>query len=64
MSGPVLPQESRMREPNPNPNPPANRAARRGTRTEPVPPAVRHRGPAAPARPAQGRRISPIRRSA
>ncbi|MBW0135235.1 hypothetical protein [Pseudonocardia abyssalis] len=51
-----------MREPNQNP--PQNRAARRGKRTEPVPPAARYRGSAAPARPAQGRRVTPIRRSA
>ncbi len=51
------------------PNPPQsdppvpNRAARRGKATDPVPPAVRYRGPAAPSRPAQGRRVTPIRRT-
>jgi hypothetical protein len=47
----------------PNPPQPTNRAARRGKHTEPVPPAVRYRGPAAPARPAQGRRVNPVRRT-
>lgn len=51
-----------MREATPS-VPPANRAARRGKQTEPVPAAARYRGPAVPARPAQGRRIAPIRRS-
>ena len=42
---------------------PSNRAARREKATEPVPPTVRYRGVAAPARPAQGRRVTPVRRT-
>ncbi len=47
----------------PNPSQPANRAARRAKGPKPVPPAARYRGPAAPPRPAQGRRIIPVRRT-
>jgi hypothetical protein len=50
--------------PVPSPTPPANRAARRARRgADPVPPTVRYRGPAAPPRPAQGRRVLPVRRT-
>ena len=42
---------------------PANRAARRARRDQPVPPTARYRGSAARPRPAQGRRVNPVRRS-
>lgn len=50
-----------MREPNTPPRP--NRAARRGKATGPLPDALRHRVPAVPSRSAQGRRVTPIRRT-
>lgn len=46
-----------------DPTPPANRAARRAKREQPVPSAARYRGSAAHPRPAQGRRIIPVRRT-
>ena len=42
---------------------PANRAERRAKRDQPVPPTARYRGSAARPRPAQGRRVNPVRRS-
>jgi hypothetical protein len=49
---------------DPSPDPPANRAARRAGRSaDPVPSTVRYRGSAAPPRPAQGRRVLPVRRT-
>lgn len=47
----------------PDPTAPANRAARRAQRDQPVPPTARYRGSAARPRPAQGRRVNPVRRS-
>jgi hypothetical protein len=52
-----------MREqPNPNPSQPTNRAARRGKKTTDPTPAG-YRGSPVSARPAQGRRVNPIRRT-
>jgi len=53
-----------MRDPQPpTPPQPANRAARRGKATDQPPPTASYRGAAAPARPAQGRRVNPVRRT-
>lgn len=49
--------------PMPAPIAPVNRAARRAQRDQPVPPTARYRGSAARPRPAQGRRVNPVRRS-
>lgn len=48
---------------SPTPDVPANRAERRAQRDQPVPPTARYRGSAARPRPAQGRRVNPVRRS-
>lgn len=45
------------------PAPAPNRAARRGKATDQVPAPARYRGSAWHARPAQGRRVNPIRRT-
>lgn len=42
---------------------PVNRAARRGKARDQVPAAARYRGSAGQSRPAQGRRINPVRRT-
>lgn len=42
---------------------PGNRAARRGKSRDQAPAAARYRGSAGPSRPAQGRRINPVRRT-
>ena len=52
-----------MPAPSTPPTPPANRAARRAKREQPVPPTARYRGSATHPRPAQGRRINPVRRT-
>lgn len=50
-------------QPNPPAPQPSNRAARRARKTPDTVP-THHRGTSASARPAQGRRVNPVRRTA